>query len=216
MEEQTVARKAIDLHGELTEVFDDIEKEKKPGKGFAYIHNGMVYVYKGKRKKKDPVEPASVYKNGDEYLWVDPPEDDLDEYRVSRVFPLTLEGIYEETKDRARLKKIDPVMIEQSDNFFAPRIIPQDDALKVIIKKVLAELRCNIKPVGDNKDKSTWEMINNLKSNLTNPDTRMSILYFAKWCWVLGLDCNITVRAFDNEGKEFEVRENLRYNYNIR
>ena len=208
-------RRAIDIHGELIEVFDFDEKAKH-SKGFAYLHDDKVYIYQGKKKKKEALVPASVYKDGDTYIWVEAPEDDKDEYRASRIFPLTLDGIYEETKNRANLKKVDPVMIEQSDNYFAPRIVPQDDALKIIIKRVLGKLKCNIKPVNNKVDKSTWEMINNLKSNLTNPDTRMSILYFAKWCWVLGLECNIKVRATTQEGEEFEVDENLRYNYNIR
>jgi hypothetical protein len=209
---------AIDIKGDLIQVFKPTDKTKFE-KGFGYIHENRVYIYRGKLKRNHACVPASVYKTaGDKMAWIDPPEEELEEYSVSKIFPLSLEGIYEEAKLRANLKDLDPVLLEESEEYYAPSIIPQDDVLKVLIKRALQALKCSIKPVdvGSKKDKSTWEMLNNLKSNLTNPDTRMSILYFAKWCWLLGIEANIQLRFTKPDGTEDEISEIIRYNQNIR
>jgi hypothetical protein len=116
------------------------------------------------------------------------------------------------------MKQINPVMLESADNYFAPRINENDDVLKVIVKRILAKLKSNVKPVdGSGKDnKSMSEMVNNLKSNLSNVATRMSILYFAKWMWVLNVKCTIKVEFTNAEGERESFSEELRYNYNIR
>jgi hypothetical protein len=161
--------------------------------------------------------PGSVYLNQDkEPLWLD--AEDSEEYAVSKIFPLSAEGIYEELQNKDNMKQINPVMLEYADNYFAPRINENDDVLKVIVKRILAKLKSNVKPVdGSGKDnKSMSEMVNNLKSNLSNVATRMSILYFAKWMWVLNVKCTIKVEFTNAEGERESFSEELRYNYNIR
>jgi signal peptidase I len=211
-------RMAIDIHGDLIEVFPYKEGQKMD-KGFGYIHDNHVYIYRGKVKPGKSIEmtPGSVYLNQDkEPLWLD--AEDSEEYAVSKIFPLSAEGIYEELQNKDNMKQINPVMLEYADNYFAPRINENDDVLKVIVKRILAKLKSNVKPVdGSGKDnKSMSEMVNNLKSNLSNVATRMSILYFAKWMWVLNVKCTIKVEFTNAEGERESFSEELRYNYNIR
>jgi signal peptidase I len=211
-------RMAIDIHGDLIEVFP-YKDGQKMDKGFGYIHDDHVYIYRGKVKpgKSIEMQSGSVYMNQDkEPLWLD--AEDSEEYSVSKIFPLSKEGIYEELQNKDNMKQINPVMLESTDNFFAPRINENDDVLKIIVKKILAELKSNVKPVdGSGKDnKSMSEMVNNLKSNLSNANTRMSILYFAKWMWVLNVKCNIKVEFTNPDGDNIVFDEELRYNYNIR
>lgn len=212
-ETKEMARMAIDIHGELIEVFPEDNKQRFD-KGYGYIHGDRVYIFRGKLKKNKPTIPGSVYySDGKKPVWVDPTEDE-DEFSVANIFPLSMEGIIAEVQNKENLKSINPVLLDKSGECFAPRIIEQDDALKVLIKKALAELQVNVKP--SDKDKATAEMVNNLKSNLINPDTRMSILYFAKWCWLLGLRAKMEIKLINQEGEEVTLSENLRYNYNIR
>jgi signal peptidase I len=217
-EMKVMNRMAIDIHGELIEVFPYKEGQKMD-KGFGYIHDDHVYIYRGKVKPGKSIEmtPGSVYLNQDkEPLWLD--AEDSEEYAVSKIFPLSAEGIYEELQNKDNMKQINPVMLEYADNYFAPRINENDDVLKIIVKRILAKLKSNVKPVdGSGKDnKSMSEMVNNLKSNLSNVATRMSILYFAKWMWVLNVKCTIKVEFTNAEGERESFSEELRYNYNIR
>jgi hypothetical protein len=216
---KVMKRMGIEIKGDIIEVFPYKENQRLD-KGFGYIHDDKVYIYRGRLKKvNNEVIPGSAYmdKNRD-IIWIKPSEDESEEFSVSRIFPLSLDGIYEEMQNADNFKAINPVMLEYADNYFAPRINDDDDVLKILVKKALAEIKSSVKPAdGSGKDNKTMaEMVNNLKSNLSNNKSRMSILYFAKWCWVLGLKCTISVEFTNSEGKDVKIEDQLRYNYNIR
>ena len=133
----------LELDGDYVEVFDPdkftFEKE------FGYIHDGYVYIYKGKAKKYDVLEPGCVYLDDNKQpVWIAHSDDVIDLYKADRCIPLSNDHIYEEILDKAKFKEIDPLLLEQTDDFFAPPILEGDDILKIIVKTVLSEKKVSI------------------------------------------------------------------------
>lgn len=194
----------IEIDGEYTEVFDpDVYTFEKE---FGYIHDGYVYIYKGKVKKQDILEPGCVYLDKDKNpVWVAHSEDVLDLYRADRCIQLSNDQIYEEILDKANFKEIDPVLLEQTDDFFAPPICEGDDILKIIVKTVLQNMKVSIKAT---KTEINSYDITNMKSALTKPN-KMSFRYFLKWKELLGFDCDINIHFQDAEGYDMNITKTI-------
>lgn len=194
----------IEINEEYVEVFDPDEYEFK--KEFGYLHEGYVYIYKGKVKKHEVLEPGCVYIDENKQpVWVAHSEDMLELYSEERCIPLSNDHIYEELLDKSKFKEVDPVLLESADDYFAPKICEGDDILKIIIKKVLEEKKVSIKAT---KNEINSYDITNMKSALVKPN-KMSFRYFIKWCETLGIKCNITVSFEDAEGYDMTITEEL-------
>lgn len=194
----------IEIDGDYIEVFDpdvfEFEKE------FGYKHDGYVYIYKGKVKKHEILEPGCVYLDENKQpVWVAHSEDTIDLYDEKRCIPLNNDQIYEELLDKSKFKEIDPVLLESADDYFAPTINENDDILKVIIKKVLQEKKVSIKAT---KTEINAYDITNMKSALIKPN-KMSFRYFIKWCETLDIKCSIMVWFQDAEGYTTNLSEDL-------
>jgi hypothetical protein len=183
------------------------ENSKSFEKGLGYLHNGYVYIYRGKRKPKKALLPASVYLDEGKPIWVEAPDSEKEKYSIERVFPTDYESIYKEIGDANNLKEVDPSILESSEDFYAPAIEAGDDTLKKIVKTVLASKRINIKAKEDEKNSY---YITNLKSGL-NKTSPMSIRYFSKWCEILGMDCIISVKFNNADGEEETVSMSLEH-----
>ena len=190
--------------GDYVEVFDPKKYEFE--KEYGYVHKGYVYIYKGKVKNNQPLEPGSVYLNekGDP-VWVDHSEETREDFNIKKLIPLSNDKIYEDIMESANFKDVDPILLEQSDDFFAPKINESDDVLKVLIKKVLQEKKVNIKAA---KSEINSYDITNMKSALTKPN-KMSFKYFTKWCETLEIDCHINVAFYDSEGNFMNFTEKI-------
>ena len=186
----------IDLEESYVQVFPMNEKTK-PEKGFGYVHDGYVYIYRGKKKKT--LKPASFYKNDDgTYIWVKPSEDEKEIYSAERITPMSNPQIVEEIENKANLKEVDFKLIESADDAFLPTIHENDDPLKKMVKEILNHMRVEIKP---NKIPELKNEISNMKSNLVKPSSKLSIAYFLKWIHVLNLDVTITAKFTNSDGE---------------
>ena len=101
-------------------------------------------IYRGKRKPKKALLPASVYLDEGKPIWVEAPDSEKEKYSIERVFPTDYESIYKEIGDANNLKEVDPSILESSEDFYAPAIEAGDDTLKKIVKTVLASKSSSI------------------------------------------------------------------------
>lgn len=195
-------RMAIEMPDEFVEVLDiDSDMEKNMG----YVHDGYVYIYRGKVKKE--LLPASVYKGADDKLiWTKIPEEEKEKYSIKRLIPISDDGIFENLENKANLKEVDHRLIESADDAFIPAINETDDPLKVLIKRILASMRVDIKP---SKDIESKNEISNMKSNLGKVNSKLSIAYFMKWIRVLDLDVDVVVTFTNSDGERETISQKL-------
>lgn len=166
-------------------------KGKPLKKGIGYIYDGVVYIYRG--KKKDDSYLPGIYKLPDgEYEFVEPKENDIDKYDVSNVTDLNINNIFSEVninKDQF-ISAEDIEVINNNSSVFTPTIRPEDDFLKYLIKKAILDKKINLKNY-KNRFQSQYAL-NNMKSTLEK-DTKMTVGYFKIWCEVLGLKWDIVL-----------------------
>lgn len=179
------------------------DKNSELVKGRGYIKGDLVYIYRGKRKKKEPMKPASIYKVNDDYEFIDPSDNDRDKYGIFNLIRLNRDIIQDLDDSELRHIDLSNVKINEGD-YFAPDIKPDDDMLKRVIKEILKKRKINIR-ILKNRFNTDYEM-NNMKSALLK-DGNMSIKYFQKWCEIL--EVHITVTAED-------ISENLPDKYRFK
>ena len=198
-------RYVISLPDSVIEVLNENEPFEK---GIGYIHDGYVYIYRGKIKKGKDLKPASVYTdNNGKAVWVEAGEDDKDQYSETLVLPFNTDEIFQTIKDRANLKDVDHRLADSAEDAFVVDFNENDDVLKHLIKEVLMAMRVVIKPA---KDSNLKNEISNLKSNLGKENAKLSISYFLKWVKVLDLDAKISITFTNAEGKEQTLTQILR------
>lgn len=191
-------------------------------KGRGYVKDNLIYIYRGKNKKGEPMIPASLYMIKGKPVFVAPSDDDIEKYALSKLIKFDKQGLDSITKDD--FNDIDPELVDlNTGEYFAPPIKESDDILKRLIKKVLQKRKINIRML-KSKFLCDYKM-NNMKSALTKVDGNMSIKYFQEWCEVLGISVSLTAidistnlpeqYKFNNEitvdmselGKEDEIEE---------
>ena len=159
----------------------------------AYIKDNFVYLYRGKYKKDESLEPG-VYINGDKAVFIDPiTRGDVKRYSVSNVINVDTNKIIDELinkKDSFVSIKDSEILISNSDMFIPP-IKDTDDPLKKIIKQAIIAKKVNIS-IYKNKVNNEYGLTN-MKSALLR-DTHMSIKYFKMWLEVLDLDFKIILK----------------------
>jgi hypothetical protein len=199
-------RYTIDLPDAVVEVFNEGDTWEK---GMGYIHDGYVFIYRGKKKKSKALEPASVYLDENKNpIWIDAPEDIREEYSAERIIPLSKEGIYEEIQEKANLKEIDSRLIEESEDAFIVLDNKDDDVLKSVVKNMLRLKQVSIN-AKDTTDPATANMITNMKSNLKKDGAKVSINYFQKWLDLLEADGEVVVKFTDANGDPAIIRRKL-------
>lgn len=204
--EKEIHRYTIDLPDGVVEVFYP-EKNQKFEKGLGYVHDKLVYIYRGKLKKKKNLKPASVYFDEDknDYVWVNPDEADKESFSADRVIPLNFDDIYEQLQNKANLKEVDHKLIESADDAYLVPFSEYDDALTRLVKRVLQDMRIKIDQ-STVKDSKSRNEISNMKSNLGKETSKMSIGYLLKWIQLLGLNATIVVK-FKNANGDLETIE---------
>ena len=153
----------------------------------------LVYIYRGKLKKGDHKIPGSIYKSGNNFLWVEHDPDEAPLYDIRNARSLDTESIVEAlNKEGVKIKEI-PVEVSDSidGEIFAPKIRDTDDILKRIIKTVLQNMKLNIKSLRP-KFNNDYDL-NNLKSQLVK-EGAMSSKYFVRWCEILDIQIETIIR----------------------
>lgn len=163
-------------------------------KGIAYVAGDYVYIYRGKYKKDKSLQPG-IYKDGDEYIFFEPNDNEKEKYSVDNINELSRESIFdiiEANKDEF-IQPEDVEVINNNSDIFTPTIKETDDFLKYIVKKTIIDKRINLR---NYKSRFSNEYaLNNMKSGL-NKSTKMTVPNFIKWMEVLGVDWEL--RVFDN------------------
>ena len=163
-------------------------------KGMAYVAGDYVYIYRGKFKK-DKAPLPGIYKDGDEYVFCEPSDNEKNKYSVDNINELSRESIFdiiEANKDEF-IQPEDVETINNNSDIFTPTIKETDDFLKYIVKKTIIDKKINLR---NYKSRFSNEYaLNNMKSGL-NKSTKMTVPNFIKWMEVLGADWEL--RVYDN------------------
>ena len=165
-------------------------------KGFGYIINDYVYIYRGRKKGSVKDLSMGIYKDElGKYIIIDGEMMEKRKYHVDNVVELDLNAMISylnENKDQFSSPE-DVEVISNSTDVFAPKIDPDDDFLKQLVKHALQMKQVNLK---NYKDKfSEGYALNNIKSALVKP-TKTSVPAFMQWAELLGFGWQI--RIFDN------------------
>jgi len=168
------------LNGDIHEVkpfFNDIKLKI----GFAYMKDGLVYIYYGKLNKlnKDELKPG-IYQEKGVYKFIKPSKKERSVYSTDNVTELNVDWMFDRVDENRDIE-----IINNNSDVYIPIIRENDDPLKIAIKKAIIEKRINLKNYkGKFLDNYA---LNNRKSGLNGP-TKMSITNFKTWCEVLGLE----------------------------
>jgi hypothetical protein len=184
-------------------------KGMKMKKGYAYMKNDIVYIYRG--KLKDAADPSipGVYKiSAGNHKFVKPSKSERDIYSVDNVRSLAIDDIMKElTKNKERFQQPEDVeIINDNSELFIPTISVDDDFLKVLIKKAIIAKQMNINSY-KNKFRDEYSL-NNMKSGLKKK-TKMTVSKFRDWCEILGLSFEMVV--YDSGKDPFNpLNENIK------
>lgn len=196
----------IEIEGTVRQVLKSDEDGME--KGFCYIKGDYVYIYAGKVKKNKARLPGHVYKDGKEYIWIDPIKDEEKEmYSVDRIKVFSSEDIINAVNEGNDFKEVDISIIENSDKYFAPAITDDDDIFKRIVKTALAKKKITLKAYRD-KFKNDYD-ISNMRYALTK-NNPMSTKYLQKWVEILDLRVEINVTMLDGENNKVSFTEVFR------
>lgn len=173
-------------------------KNSKLKKGFGYLHDGMVYVYRGKPVEFQPNQ-TGIFKIKGEYKFRGDEVDSKGIYDVEDIMELEPEAIYEnleeEPDDFVRTDELETV--SNAREIYVPVIKESDDFLKTGIKKVIADKKINLKK----KYRTLYNESNDL-SNMASTlkgKTKMTTPKFLDWANIL--DVSWELRIYDN-GKD--------------
>ena len=197
-------RRFIEINGSIYEIIDSTHHKLK--KGFGYIHDDYIYIYGGKIKSKRGLTPGYCYKMDNEIIYVDHHEVDKELYGVERVISISNNSIIEKINDNNNFKELNRTIIDDSDEYFAPEILPNDNILKRLIKKILKKKKVNLKSLRD-KFKNDYD-ISNMKGALLKPGP-MSMMYAQKWVELLEAKLTLTCEFEDCFGDIVEEQETL-------
>lgn len=177
------------------DLFEVLPADSEFKKGFAYCHDGLIYLYAGKAKDGEVLIPGNVYKVKDGgYSWV--PPTNPEERSVEKLIDISTEKIVEDIRND-NLKEIDPILLEMSSSIFAPALREDDDVLKRVIKLILLEMKTDFK----DRDKRNNYDISNVKSAVQK-DAPLSWKYFMKYVEILKLDVKLDINYVDRDGNE--------------
>lgn len=183
-----------------------IKEDEKLEKGIAYIHDDYVYIYAGKLSKSNLLEPGYCYKDDDGVLKFVTPERNIEQYSIDNIVSVNKDIVDEVKEDD--IKEISPDLLLLNESaIFSPKINPEDDIFKRVIKEVLAHKKINIKLHKD-KFKNEYDATN-MKAAI-NKTSNMSIKYLVKWCEILEIDLSVNARFVDSEGRVQEINVPLR------
>lgn len=159
-----------------------------------YIKGDFVYLYRGKFKKGESLEPGVYIDDNDNHVFVDPvTRGDVKRYNVANIIDVDTDKIIDEiiNKKESFISLQDSEILISNSDVFVPTIKDTDDPLKKIIKQAIIEKRVNLS-IYKNKVNNEYGLVN-MKSALLR-DTAMSIKYFKMWLEVLDLDFRIILR----------------------
>lgn len=165
---------------------------EKLKKNMAYIRGDYVYVYYGKIPSNEVPEKPGIYKQNNDYVFIEPDKSQRNIYSVDNVYELNPSAIFDmiESNKAEFIQPEDIEVINNNSEIYTPTIKSSDDFLKYIVKKMIIDKKINLR---NYKGRFNNEYaLNNMKSGL-NKTTKMTVTNFIKWAEVLGVDWELSV-----------------------
>lgn len=158
-----------------------------------YIKGNFVYIYKGELSETLTPHEGECFKRNGELIFTEL-NDINSPHFIGNIIELNnldkiVDDIVNNPDDFETAETIE--IVNTNGEVYSPTINPTDDFLKYVIKKAILAKRINLKNYKE-KCKSLYDL-NNMKSGLTGT-TKMTVPYFLKWCEILGLDWDLTIR----------------------
>lgn len=167
---------------------------EKLKKGYAYIKNDVVYIYRGKLKNSADSSNPGIYKTSTGYKFIEPTENEIEYiYSVENLIILDTDDIINQvSKNKTNFQQPDDLeIINNNSELYVPTIKEDDDFLKVLVKRAIIDKHINISTYRS-RFKDDYSL-NNMKSGLKR-ETKMTVNNFKSWCEILGLDFEVTIR----------------------
>lgn len=162
------------------------------GKGYVNPLTNTIWIY----KKEKPLYEKNRFPN----FWItkgkihysNPSIEALNRFKIKNCSVLDLETIITESKDDDVMYNEQAIndMNNASSNY-KPTIKDNDDYLKKIVKTILLDKNLEFSRMKCKLEHSY--SLSNMKQALEK-DTKMGVLYFAKWCEILNVDFSIIIK----------------------
>lgn len=197
-------KRIVEVLGEITEedytgTNADLDSKLTEGKG--YVINGIVYIYYGIQQKEPGINTKPECKfillgEKDDPVHIIPSESLSEEVmqksKYSNSSKIDLEYIGKTTDPDEVLYDEEIIYnMNAATAKFVPIINEDDDFLKKIIKSIIIAKGVDINRYKSKMDTKYW--LTNLKSALIGK-TKMSVLNFAIWIELLGVDFDIIIQ----------------------
>ncbi len=182
----TVGNKVFGVYGYIDESLSIIRE----GKGYINQEDKIVYLY-SKIPMREKSNIPYFWKEDDIYYFSILSSSMSKDFSEDRIVTLSPLQIYESSDPNEELYDEEIVQaMNKVSKQYVPKIKPEDDVLKRIIKTAIIEKNVNISRFKSRfAVKHTWT---NLRSSL-DQKTKMSITNFLKWCELLGLEVEISI-----------------------
>lgn len=160
-----------------------------------YLYDGMVWIYAGNNKPDNADQyPYFWGESGGKIHFSEPSVETMEAFKEENLKDVSLNIINETIQPGEVLyneQEIDD--LNDAHDVYIPIIKDKDDFLKKIIKKAIIDKGIDLARL----KYLTGEkyVLPNMKAALEN-NTKMSVMYFAHWCELLGLDFSVMV--YDN------------------
>ena len=168
-------------------------KGDKLKKGYAYIKDDIVYIYRGRLKKTADSSIPGIYKTESGYKFVKPSKKEIEStYSVDRVISLNVPDIIDKISGNVDdyQQPEDIEIINNNSELYVPTIKEDDDFLKKIIKQAIIDKRINLRNYRALFPNDY--ALNNMKSALKR-ETKMTVPNFVAWCEILGISWEIVL-----------------------
>lgn len=182
---------------------DDLHTD---GKG--YIKDGIVWIYLKKKPKLDRNKYPYIYPEGDSFGYSNPSKETLDGFSEKNIIDLSFDEIVRQTSDNDVMYNEQAINdLNNAASKYVPVINENDDYLKKIVKEAIVRKNVDINRLKC-KMAVSYNLLN-MKQALEK-STKMSVIYFASWMEILGLDFEIIIK--DNGQDRIDpLKENLVY-----
>ena len=170
---------------------------------------GYVWIYQKKKPTRNKNKFPYFWISNGKFKYSHPSDEVKEKFDVRNTIILDLNHIAEVTSDSDIMYDEQAVMdMNNASSKYTPVIKPDDDYLKRIIKTAILLKNIDISRIKC-KMENQYNLMN-MKQALEKT-TKMSVVYFAKWCEILGLD--FTIIMDDNHTDKIDpLHQSIIYN----
>lgn len=174
-----------------------------------YVKNGTVWIYLKKKPLMDKNRYPYIYPSKDGGIeYSKPSKETMEGFSEKNIYDLSLLTIVEQTKDSDVMYNEQAINdLNNAASKYVPVINDTDDYLKKIVKEAIVRKNVDINRLKC-KMAVSYNLLN-MKQALEK-STKMSVVYFASWMEILGLDFEIKIKD-NGQDKIDPLQETLVY-----